>query len=235
MRLSAMGQANWLRIERLQRCNANGVDSAEDENHGQSGATRIAVLLVGRSDERTCYRHADPNKTAASHAEKHERSTTNTFDQRRAAKGKEELETCVRQVDVGLRKARSVTGGNKYGSDEVSERSIAGPLTEDRENAVTGNAIAAGSVAKQGAVVPPSSILYNSQNSRFGGIRRCWRARDGKDGNIQRRWCSRTLHIHSVEVSPTLTPHGRVHAIWQVSQRPSGADCARTTIEDSQE
>ena len=89
-------------VQRLQRGDTDGVDSAEEEDHRDSGLGGRAVGLVTAGKLRRGNRHADPNNRAARHGSEEHGATADLLDKRSTEEREDELEACISQVDVGL-------------------------------------------------------------------------------------------------------------------------------------
>lgn len=145
-------------VQCLEGRETNGVDSAKDEDHSDGGAGGIAVGLAGLVVDTGRGCHADPNNARADHGEEHERAATNAVDECGTREGEGELEAGVSKVDVGLYDVLFVTGGVKHGGKEVREHTVASPLSEDREDDVGRDTVAAGAGVEERAVVPPALV-----------------------------------------------------------------------------
>jgi hypothetical protein len=106
------------RVESLKRCNAEREDCSEQKDHGDGsfGSTHVFGLL----EQATCSGHANPDDGTSSHTSEHETTSTEFIDEGRSAKGEDELEAWVAQVDIGLLNGSVVASSVEHGTEEVS-------------------------------------------------------------------------------------------------------------------
>lgn len=153
----------------LERGDTDGVDGAEDEDHGERGLRGGVVGTLARravrvdATARLCKLgrgngHAEPDDAAGREGEDEQGASADLVDQQRADNGAQELLARVDQGNVGLLDAVEVSGRLQDGAQEVGYDGVTGPLTKDGDGNVAEETVDGGLVAEQGAVIPPSLV-----------------------------------------------------------------------------
>jgi len=145
-------------VQGLERGETNGVDGAEDEDHGDGCLGRGLVGLARLAEQGGGGGHADPDNAATNHREEHERAATDAVYPCGTEKCEDELEAGVAKNNVGLRDLICVTSSVKDTRKEVGEHGVAGPLREDGEDDVASKTVTAGTSVEKRAVVPPALV-----------------------------------------------------------------------------
>ena len=136
-----------------------GVHGAEDEDHSDGGCSSRFICLAALVEDAGSGRHGDPDNAATNHGEQEQRATTDALDERGTSQGEGELEAGVAEIDVGLLDGVLVACGLEDSGKEVGEHAVAGPLGEDGEDDVAGDAVDAGTLVEEDAVIPPALVL----------------------------------------------------------------------------
>jgi hypothetical protein len=146
------------RVQSLERCETDGIDCAENEDHSDGGASGGAVGLVGLAVKGCGGGDTDPYDARADHGEQHEWAATDAVDECGTSERKNELEACVAEVDVGLGDFVLVASSVQHGGQEVGEHAIAGPLSKDGKDHVCCKTVTASTGIEKRAVVPPALV-----------------------------------------------------------------------------